>query len=205
MDDDDDHANQQVLDAAQSNFAYKCGSATQFMSTQEQRAQLLDQVHGMEDEEFGTLKDQINNIQVNLNPKEYVERTIKYAEELFKQDRGHRDTKRANLGDIRSTRIRTPEILQKPIYDCPEDEKSTTYVSGNIKAIVPLFRERLTCDESGKGANINLVRFKRDKIEPISEKRIFGILTADQVGYVPNIKVNFTENSETFCQDTYKF
>ena len=40
---------------------------------------------------------------------------------------------------------------------------------------------------------------------PISEKKIFGILTADQVGYVPNIKVNFTESSETFCQDTYKF
>ena len=39
----------------------------------------------------------------------------------------------------------------------------------------------------------------------IAEKRIFGVLTADQVGYVPNIKVNFTENSEKFCQDTYKF
>ena len=30
-------------------------------------------------------------------------------------------------------------------------------------------------------------------------------MTADQVGYVPNLKVNFTENTETFCQDTYKF
>lgn len=158
----------------------------------------------MEDEEFGTLNAQ-NDIGTNLSAKEYVERTIKYAEETFRQDCGHRDTKRANLGDIRSTKIRTPEILQKPIYDCAESEKSRTYVSGNIKAIVPLFREKLTCDEAGKGSNINLVRFKRNKIDPISEKRIFGILTADQVGYVPNIKVNFTENTETFCQDTYKF
>ena len=50
-----------------------------------------------------------------------------------------------------------------------------------------------------------MLRFKRGSVEPIQEKRIFGILTADQVGYVPNIKVNFTESSDTFCQDTYKF
>lgn len=140
-----------------------------------------------------------------MNPKEYVERKIKYAEDLFKQDRGHRDTKRANLGDIRSTKIRTPEILQKPLYQCSSDqEKSQTLVSGNIKAIVPLFRERLSCDDASR-VNANLLKFKRGQLEPISEKRIFGILTADQVGYVPNIKVNFTETSETFCQDTYKF
>jgi len=87
---------------------------------------------------------------------------------------------------------------------CAEHEKATTYVSGNIKAIVPLFRERLSCDESSQ-SNVNLVRFKRGLIEPICEKRIFGILTADQVGYVPNVKVNFTESADTFCQDTYKF
>ncbi len=71
-------------------------------------------------------------------------------------------------------------------------------VTGNIKAMVPLFRERLTCDEAAS-TNVNLVKFKRGPIIPICEKRIFGILTADQVGYIPNIKVNFTETSETFC------
>ena len=80
-----------------------------------------------------------------------------------------------------------------------------TYVRGNIKAIVPLFRERLTCDEASKSVSNNLVKFKRGDIQPIQEKQIFGILTQRHVGYVPNIKVNFTENAETFCQDTYKF
>lgn len=60
------------------------------------------------------------DIDTNLEPKEYVERMIKYAEEMFKQDRGHKDSKRANLGDIRGTTIRTPEILQKPLYQCEE-------------------------------------------------------------------------------------
>ena len=25
------------------------------------------------------------------------------------------------------------------------------------------------------------------------------------MGYIPNIKINFTEDTDTFCQDTYKF
>lgn len=79
-----------------------------------------------------------------------------------------------------------------------------TMVSGNIKAIVPLFRERLTCDEANT-LNANMMKFKRGKIEAIREKRIFGILTKSQVGYVPNVKVNFTETTDSFCQDTYKF
>ena len=114
----------------------------------------------------------------SLNPKEYVERKIKYAEDMFKQDRGHRDSKRANLGDIRPTTIRTPEILQKTLYRCADSEKSQEYVSGNIKAIIPLFREKLTCDEASH-TNANLLKFKRGQVEPISEKKIFGILTAD--------------------------
>ena len=99
---------------------------------------------------------------------EYVDRVIQYAENLFKQDRGRQDTKRANLGDIRSTKIGTPEILQKPIYhyDCSKDEKAQTFVSGNIKAIVPLFRERLSCDEAGS-SNVNMVRFKRGSVQNI--------------------------------------
>ena len=52
---------------------------------------------------------------------------------------------------------------------------------------------------------MNQVRFHRGQLKPINEKRIFGILTRDQVGYVPKVKVNFTENEETFCQDTYLF
>ena len=52
---------------------------------------------------------------------------------------------------------------------------------------------------------MNQTIFHRGELKPINEKRIFGVLTRDQVGYVPKIKVNFTENEETFCQDTYVF
>ena len=122
---------------------------------------MLDQVYqNMEDEEFGTLNSHMD-IDTHMNPKEYVNRVIRYAEGLFKEDRGRSDTKRANLGDIKSTQIGTPEILKKPIYSCAtEEEKANTYVTGNIKAMVPLFRERLTCDEAST-TNINMVKFKR--------------------------------------------
>ena len=116
----------------------------------------------IDDEIFGTLNSQMD-IDTQLEASVYVNRVIKYAENLFRQDRGRQDTKRANLGDIRSTKIRTPEVLQKPIYNCSEDQKATTYVHGNIKAIVPLFRERLSCDEASTN-NVNMVRFKRGDI-----------------------------------------
>ena len=77
-------------------------------------------------------------------------------------------------------------------------------ISGNIKAVIPLFREKLGCEDLPE-QYITQFKFKRGKLEPLYEKRIFGILTAHQVGYVPNVKVNFTENEETFCQDTYVF
>jgi len=40
---------------------------------------------------------------------------------------------------------------------------------------------------------------------PLKEKRIFGILTAKQVGYIPNLQVSFTEDEENFSRDTYSF
>ena len=116
-------------------------------------------------------------LDANMKPSEYVGRVIKHVESQFKQDRGRKDTKRANLGDIRSTRIKTPQILRDAIYDCSQSEesKASTFVSGNIKAIVPLFREKLSSDDSG----FNLTHFKRGPVNPIQEKRIFGILTAN--------------------------
>ena len=77
-------------------------------------------------------------------------------------------------------------------------------MSGNVKALVPLFREKLHCENIAEN-NPNLLKFQRGKLEPLYEKHVFGVITAHQVGYVPNVKVNFTENEETFCQDTYVF
>lgn len=52
------------------------------------------------------------DIDTRLSPKEYVNRVIRYAEGIFKEDRGRSDTKKANLGDIKSTQISNPEILK---------------------------------------------------------------------------------------------
>jgi hypothetical protein len=39
----------------------------------------------------------------------------------------------------------------------------------------------------------------------LREKRIFGALTSDQVGYVSNVSINFTEEEDVICKDTYVF
>ena len=52
-----------------------------------------------------------------MKPGEYVNKVIRHVEAMFKQDRGRKETKKANLGDIRSTKIRTPEILRDAVYD----------------------------------------------------------------------------------------
>ena len=131
------------------------------------------------EENFGTLSgQQMPKFDAEMKPGEYVNRVIRHVEALFKQDRGRKEAKKANLGDIRSTKIRTPEILRDAVYDCSnqsQEYKASTYVSGNIKAIVPLFREKLSSDDPG----FNLTKFKRGQVLPIKEKRIFGILTAN--------------------------
>ena len=48
-------------------------------------------------------------------------------------------------------------------------------------------------------------KYKRAEISRLSEKRIFGILTAHQVGHVPNLQISFTEDEENFNRDTYLF
>lgn len=35
-------------------------------------------------------------------------------------------------------------------------------------------------------------KYKRGEIVKLREKRIFGIFTAHQVGYIPNLQVSFT-------------
>ena len=66
---------------------------------------------GMSNQQFGDDK-QLLEIDTNLPDKEYVELAIKDAKKMFKQERGRTDTKKANLGDIQSTQIYTPQILQ---------------------------------------------------------------------------------------------
>lgn len=47
----------------------------------------------------------------------YVKMCIKQARAFFNIDRGHSEAKKANLGDIKATKIDTPHILNFELYD----------------------------------------------------------------------------------------
>ena len=51
-------------------------------------------------------------IDSKVKDDDYVNRLIDQAMRLFKAERGNQDGKRANLGDIKQTRIDVPLILQ---------------------------------------------------------------------------------------------
>jgi hypothetical protein len=111
--------------------------------------------------------------------EQYVDWQIKMTEQMFKIDRGASDAKKANLGDIKSTKIESPFILSHPLYDpkLPEHLKATTLISGNIKAIVPIMREKFKLEYDKEGSLAHQ-RYKKTNTSSIKEKRIFGILTA---------------------------
>ena len=69
--------------------------------------------------------------------------------------------------------------------------------------MIPLFREKLVF-EANENAYIK-GRYKRELQTPLREKRIFGVLTKNQVGYIPNVDICFTDDEQTFLRDTYIF
>ena len=69
------------------------------------------QIEDMVQEEFG---DNVNlmDIDPNVSNEEFVRLSIERARKLFRKEAGRADTKRANLGDIKSTRVNIPPILK---------------------------------------------------------------------------------------------
>ena len=108
------------------------------------------------EDEFG---DSVNlmDIDTSVSDEEFVRLSIERAKKLFRKEAGRADTKRANLGDIKSTRVNVPPILQQPLFSCSESEAATTMISGNIKAMVPLFREHL--HSGNETVHVNLLKF----------------------------------------------
>ena len=125
---------------------------------------------------------------------------------FFNIDRGAKEAKAANLGDIKSTKIGIPFILSYPLFDpkMAESEKKQTLIKGNVKAIVPIMREKFALEYEEIGTETK-EKYTKMVETPLKEKRIFGILTAKQVGYIPNVQVSFTEDEENFSRDTYAF
>lgn len=126
-----------------------------------------------------------------MSDEEYVKLKIKQNRCFFNVDRGHSDAKKANLGDIKSTKIESPLILNYPVYE--KNQPKSEIVKGNIKAMVPLMREKFALHYEDNGG-VTKEKYKRVETVKLSEKRIFGILTKHQVGYIPNLQISFTED-----------
>ena len=77
-------------------------------------------------------------------------------------------------------------------------------IYGNVKALIPLARERLRLEFYRRGENLQ-PKYRRGELVPLKESLIFGIVTRYQVGHIPSIDVCFTEDEQTFIRDTYLF
>jgi hypothetical protein len=124
-----------------------------------------------------------------LTEEQYVNWHIKVAKQFFNMDRGATEAKKINLGDIKSTKIESPYILSHPIFDPAiknEEVKRKQPIQGNIKAMVPFMREKFALEYVEVGG-IPRPRYKRISQQSLHEKRIFGIMTAKQVGHIPNV------------------
>ena len=138
-----------------------------------------------------------------MTDEEYVKLKIKQNRCFFNVDRGHVDAKKANLGDIKSTKIESPLILNEPL--CDAKQPKSEIMRGNIKAMIPLMREKFALHHEEIGSEITKNKYRKVETLKLSEKRIFGILTKYQVGFIPNLQISFTEDEENFNRDTYLF
>jgi hypothetical protein len=152
--------------------------------------------------------DQMNGKGVGaiLSDEDQVKLFVAKTKELFDREKGKSVSKKLNLGDTYSCKVETPAIIQQHLL--PEDtlkliDRNLTLIYGNIKAIIPLVRERLQVESDPE--NENQPRYRRGPLVPLREKVVFGILTRDQVGHIPSVDVCFTEDEETFLRDTYLF
>lgn len=92
--------------------------------------------------------DEINDLSVDptLSDREYVKRFTEKVERIFNSERGRDEAKKQNLSDVKSTQIDNSIIIQKPLLEEKElrdINKTQTMVYGNVKAVIPLMRERL--------------------------------------------------------------
>lgn len=100
---------------------------------------------------------------MDINPKlsdqEYVELFRKNVVKIFDKERGRCEAKRANLSDTKNTRIENSIILNHSIFDRPNSQAPENFIiRGNVKAIIPLYREKLSLEAD----DLNMkVRYKR--------------------------------------------
>lgn len=70
--------------------------------------------------------------------------------------------------------------------------------------MIPLCREKFELEYESIDKEIKS-KYRRIDRHELMEKRIFGIVTAKQVGHIPNTQISFTQDEKTFNRDTYVF
>jgi len=102
-----------------------------------------------------------------------------------------------------------PQVLTHQFYDPSKASdrvyKRTTPIYGTIKAMLPLLRESFVREQEEVSEVDIRDKFKKVSSRPIIEKRIFGIMTARQVGYIPNLQISTTEDELNFVRETFMF
>lgn len=97
--------------------------------------------------------------------------------------------------------------MQKPLISLNElsfISHNQSQIYGNVKALIPLARERLALEFYRKGDNLQ-PKYRRGELTGLKESLIFGLVTRNQVGHIPSVDVCFTEDEQTFIRDTYLY
>lgn len=150
--------------------------------------------------EEGSLGDAVGT---QISKEDYLKLFVQYVSDMFNKERGKDDTKKASLGDIKSTQVETCLIIQKDVVENKAHiDRFNTVITGNVKALIPIQRERLSMECEGDQSK---VRYRKGEKSYIKEKRIFGIMTNFQLGYIPSLNVYQTEDEENFMKDVYVF
>jgi hypothetical protein len=83
---------------------------------------------------------------------------------MFMNKKGREEAKKQDLSDVKSTQIDNAMIIQQPFRTTQELKtinKSETIISGNVKAIIPLMRERLKVELDKEGR----ARYKKESLQ----------------------------------------
>ena len=96
-------------------------------------------------------------------------------------------------------------IIQQPLLsrdDLKMIDRDETMIYGNVKACIPLCREKLKLEFT---LGSQAPRYRRGEILKIDEELMFGVVTRSQVGYIPSVDICFTDDEKNFFRDSYIF
>jgi hypothetical protein len=136
----------------------------------------LEQIFANDDRFF---KEVLQVDRSEMTDQEYVAWQIKVMKKFFDLDRGAKEEKKANLGDIKSTKIESPFILNHSLFDpkLTNEEKKKTPLIANVKAVVPILREKFMLVQDEIGGQVRDV-YKKVNQNALDETLAFGIVTA---------------------------